>query len=360
MSSDPIDAIANAVLYEGFMLYPYRTSSVKNRHRWNFGVLYPPRYSEVADGYERSSVQTECLFEAGPTTAIGLKLRFLQFTAEKTEECEIQIESQSAGARQTMTREISIGANLRGCVEARLTLLHDALFKVQVRLSNLGAYAGNSRDAALEHAFISSHIVLRVENGKFISSIDPPEALQPHVDVCVNEGLWPVLVGTTGAASHMLAAPIILGDYPRVAPQSPTNLFDGAEIDEILTLRIMTLTEQEKQEIRGADPRTRQMLENAESIGSEQLMNLHGVLNKQMTRPPLRKGDRVRLQPKRRADVFDIALKGKSATVESVEEDFENRVYITVTIDDDPGKDLGMTGQPGHRFFFDADEVEPL
>ena len=74
----------------------------------------------------------------------------------------------------------------------------------------------------------------------------------------------------------------------------------------------------------------------------------------------LRQGDRVRLRPRGRADILDLALAGKTATVESIEQDFEGRVYLAVTVDDDPGKDLGVLRQPGHRFFFQPEEVEPL
>jgi hypothetical protein len=74
----------------------------------------------------------------------------------------------------------------------------------------------------------------------------------------------------------------------------------------------------------------------------------------------LRPGDRVRLWPLGRADILDTALEGKTAVIESIEQDFEDRVYLAVTVDDDPGRDLGRLRQPGHRFFFGVDEVEPL
>lgn len=74
----------------------------------------------------------------------------------------------------------------------------------------------------------------------------------------------------------------------------------------------------------------------------------------------LRQGDRVRLCPRDRADIFDLALSGKTATIEAIEEDLEGRVYLAVLVDDDPGKDLGALRQPGHRFFYRPEEVEPL
>jgi hypothetical protein len=74
----------------------------------------------------------------------------------------------------------------------------------------------------------------------------------------------------------------------------------------------------------------------------------------------LRRGDRVRLRPAARADVLDLALRGKTAAIESIEQDLEGRVYFAVSVDDDPGRDFGAAGLPGHRFFFGPDEVEPL
>lgn len=74
----------------------------------------------------------------------------------------------------------------------------------------------------------------------------------------------------------------------------------------------------------------------------------------------LRCGSRVRLRPRGRADIMDMVLAGKAAIIEAIEQDFEGRLYLAVAIDDDPGRDLGMLRQPGHRFFFQADEIEPL
>ena len=71
-------------------------------------------------------------------------------------------------------------------------------------------------------------------------------------------------------------------------------------------------------------------------------------------------GDRVRLWPLNNADILDMALKGKTATIAAIEQDYEDRVYLAVTIDDDPGRDLGVQGKPGHRFFYRPEEVEPL
>ena len=208
----------------------------------------------------------------------------------------------------------------------------------------------------MPHTIASAHVILQVRSGAFHSSIDPDDRHRGAIDGCTNAGLWPVLVGEEGSRSAMLATPIILYDYPRIAPESQGDLFDATEIDEILTLRILTLTYGEKAEMAAFDPRTRALLQRTEALDEDQLMNLHGVMRPTTPSP----GDRVTLRPRGRADAFDLMLAGQAATVATIERDFEDQVYVTVLIDEDPGKDLGEQGLPGHRFFFRADEVEPI
>ena len=211
---------------------------------------------------------------------------------------------------------------------------------------------------------LSTHAVLGVGGGHFLSLIDPPGDVRDLAETCRNRGAWPVLVGDRDRQDMILAAPIILYDFPQIAPESPGNLFDGTEIDELLTLRILTLSASEKQAMNG-DERTRALLERTEKLAGDQLLALHGAMRSPS--PPLpreerrvRPGDRVHLHPRGRADIFDLALDGRAATIVSLEQDFEGRVFYTVTLDDDPGRDLGMEGKPGHRFFFRREELELL
>ena len=175
---------------------------------------------------------------------------------------------------------------------------------------------------------------------------------------CANIGVYPVLAGDNARRDTMLAAPVILYDYPRIAAASPGDLFDSTEMDEMLTLRIQTMTPQEKQEMALLDPRAERLLARCESLPPEQMIGLHGVWHRE--EGGLQPGMRVRLKPKGNADAFDLALAGKTAMIVGIEQDFEDQVYVTVAVDDDPGRDLGMAGKPGHRFFFRPDEVEPL
>jgi hydrogenase maturation protease len=233
-------------------------------------------------------------------------------------------------------------------------------------LSKLVAHVVNEAvepdDETTLHA---AHLVIGASSGAFVSLIDPPAHLKAMADGCRNVGVWPVLAGEPPTADLLLCSPIILYDHPALAPESPGNLFDGTEIDEILTLRILTLTDAEREELRAGDERVRAILERTESLGSRERALMHGVVRRmacegQPSATSLRPGDRVLLRPKRRADILDLALAGRAARVASIEQDFEGRVQVAVTVEDDPGSDLGLEGRPGHRFFFHLDEVQAI
>ncbi len=152
--------------------------------------------------------------------------------------------------------------------------------RVRVRVSNVTPYdvGEGDRERAMRHSLVSTHVLLGVGNGHWLSLADPPEHATGAAKACVNTGMWPVLVGVPGDDDTVLASPIILDDHTQIAPESPGDLFDSREIDELLTLSILTLTEEEKGEMRTADPRTRAMLERAENMTPEQMMKLHGTI----------------------------------------------------------------------------------
>jgi hydrogenase maturation protease len=161
------------------------------------------------------------------------------------------------------------------------------LFKVAVRILNLTPLdnaKSRSRDDALMRSLVSTHTILAVRDGEFVSLLEPPEAFREMAAACRNVGTWPVMAGEEGERDCMLSSPIILYDYPQIAPESAGDLFDGTEIDEILTLRIMTLTDAEKREMRGVDERARRILERTETLPLEQMMKLHGAMRR--PRPP--------------------------------------------------------------------------
>jgi hydrogenase maturation protease len=348
MNLAAVSQIAKAVLYEGYMLYPYRPSSVKNQQRWNFGVLCPPAYCEAQRGGEAWTIQTECLVDGSALTGLEVRVRFLQLVSRTVGELTTPagdlgpgdgpgfrqpefrlVEKLALGGRvyqpwqEAIEREVclpvynvealghkqvsdafsfpaerqheylrddtgkSVGVvvrerqPLRGTVEVMSEKIGDGIFKISVRVRNTTPFEvtkDSSRDDALLRSLASTHTVLGVQDGKFISVFSPPESLGHIASQCTNIGTWPVLVGEEGQCDTMLSSPIILYDYPQIAPESAGDLFDGTEIDEILSLRIMTLTDEEKLEMCQSDDRAREMLERTETMPVEQLMKLHGVL----------------------------------------------------------------------------------
>jgi hypothetical protein len=319
MNLAALDQIAKAVLYEGYMLYPYRPSSVKNQQRWNFGVLYPQSYCKAQNGTDACMMQTECLVESGPLTELEIRIRFLHLM-ERSErnltgetltswheavEREVRVPALAVGqttkplihefsfpGEQTTESvgESATGAGsvivrrqeaVRGAVEISVVSSDGETTKIRVRVHNqtpLEMTPSTNRDHALMRSLASNHTLLGLQDGAFVSLLDPPEALRDLAGSCQNIGTWPVLVGEEGSSDTMISSPIILYDYPQIAPESAGDLFDGTEIDEILSLRIMTLTEDEKDEIRRSDNRARQILERTDNVPPEQFMKLHGAL----------------------------------------------------------------------------------
>lgn len=320
MIFEAAEKIANAVLYEGYLLYPYRMSAIKNQKRWTFG--------EVPAG---AATGMEVLFEGPEDARLTVRLRFLHEVGSSIEDRNVVAEGAISGGRA----EFSF-ASLGGVFEWKAENAGAGLSKIVLRVENRSAEPVS---------LLSCHALLAAEEGVFVSMTDPKAA------VCAQRGLWPILL----ERGLLLAAPILLPDHPEIAPESPRDLFDGTEIDEILSLRIQTLTEAEKDEIRKGDERGRKLLDRTEALSSEELLALHGA-----RRPSLKVGDRVRLRPQGRADIMDLALAGREATIVAVEEDFEGRVHVAVTVADDPGSDLGQAGFPGHRFYFSPEEVESL
>lgn len=339
MKLEQVKEIANAVLYEGYLLYPYRQSALKNRTRWTFGVVYPQEYSEVNGDTEPWTMHTECLVEGKVDDVfLDITVRFLHLFVstvirqqpKKDERVEANASEWGLASRladeplqEGMEREVGVknlslrellGRNelspYRVAIEfpASRTVEHtpdgggteiireqQALvgaflltaepidtntFKLHVDIENTTpgtSTVTTRRDVILFQSFVSTHTILQVHQGSFISLLDPPEELGTFAKECQNIRTWPVLVGHEGERDVMLSSPIILYDYPQIAPESPGALFDGGEIDEILSLRIMTLSDEEKEQMR-RDEHTREILERTESLTPEQFMKMHGTM----------------------------------------------------------------------------------
>ncbi|HSE26482.1 MAG TPA: hypothetical protein VLB68_32740 [Pyrinomonadaceae bacterium] len=338
-----VERVAAAVLYEGYVLYPYRPSSVKNQQRWNFGVVCPESYSVAQKGTEAASMQTQCLLVANETTRLSVSVKFLQLISrevaasiapsDSTKQSNFQpVNSLEYDGRlyntwqEAVEREVgpiaidlpdrkqktetlefvfpgetsveelhgSDGSEVVGKVARRQSELigsvnielsacsnSSSALKLTIQVRNTTPFADadqKSRDEALLSSFVSTHTILKLENGEFVSLLDPPREFSEAASECKNVGTYPVLIGVGGEKDCMLSSPIILYDYPQIAPESPGDLFDGTEIDEILTLRILTLTDEEKREIRASDERTRRVLERTEMLPLQQFMKLHGAM----------------------------------------------------------------------------------
>jgi hypothetical protein len=443
VSLDAVRSIADAVLYEGYILYPYRASSQKNQSRWQFGVVMAPGYA-AADPSESSFTQAECVLEHTGQPVVQVILRFLQVQRRTTEgwgpdqawdeavEREIEVTARpEALLSGGVVEEFAIPGGedrephdeagsphdegggphggtgpryavrrrepLAGLVSVRAIPVPGPwrAVRLQVRVENRTVVGPvpERREEALPSALVAAHTIISVSGGEFISMTDPPIWAQPAVAECQNAGGWPVLADPGGGRQVVLSSPIILYDHPELAAESPGELYDGTEIDEILTLRTLALSDAEKLEARATDPRAAALLDRVESMDAQTMARLHGTI-----RPPraptgqgkgqaeepavpwwdpdadasvspdtdtvtiggrqIGRGARVRLRPgARRADAQDMFLAGRIAEVQAVLYDVEDNPYLAVSLADLPDEDLRIAH--GRFLYFTTDEVEP-
>jgi hypothetical protein len=438
--------VADAVLYEGYLLYPYRASAAKNQARWQFGVLMPRLWSEHGPD-EPWATQTECLLEPEEATTVRVLVRFLHVQAKTVEVVDVEAGtfhqadtlpvdgSELVPWDEAAELEVAVEAPLARLLEGELTTpferpggrrvepVHSAaghlvgrtvrrrwpvlgsvklsaerlegpygLVRLRLVLENATAWndPGADRSVALRHSLVAAHSLIGIDQGVFLSLLDPPEWAKPAAEACQNLHTWPVLIGDEGRRDAMLSSPIILYDHPTIAPESPGDLFDATEIDEILTLRTMALTEDEKREARATDERAAAIIDRVDNMPPELLERLHGAVRylkevegTEEEEPELvpwwdpgadrtvspetdgvvvagvtvARGSRVRLRPGQRADAQDMFLAGRLATVEAVFLDVDGNRHLAVTLDEDPAADLQRWH--GRFLYFSPDEVEP-
>ncbi|MCV7197085.1 hypothetical protein [Mycobacterium angelicum] len=427
-------AVADAVLYEGYLLYPYRGTSTKNQSRWQFGVLGPPGAAEAGLG-EDDTLAAQFLVDGGK--AITVVLRFLHLQHRRAErersgglagfepvaelstasgsyltwdeaiECEIRfgpLEFGDGEQRWTLPVAAAAGVEIEPVEGGRLvrerrevrgelslcTELDGNLRRISLRLSNVG-FAAVDKNDSIARSMIGAHVIAEVAGGRFVSLLEPQPDAVTAVSRCRQHRCFPVLAGPPGATDMLLISPIILYDHPEIAEQSNTALYDCTEIDEILTLRVMTMTDQEKAQARATDPRAARIIDQCDAMSPDAMARLHGVLRDphrvaglvpeipegidwwdpladNAVRPEIdavlvngvrvARGSRVRLRPRRHADAQDIFVAGKTAHVASVHEDVEGNKHVAVTVDDDPAAE--MHDWYGRYLYFSPDEVEPL
>jgi hypothetical protein len=446
-------SVADAVLYEGYVLYPYRASSRKNQVRFQWGVLTPQDFSE-AEGSERWFSHTECLIDPGTAPVLSVRVRCLQAQHRSVEALQpadgtfmpvdyLEVDGtlhvdwdeavdqvidvtplsffppRSTGLEMgfslesgTDTEEVESADGsvigrfvrrrepVRGVIRVTIdTPDPQARFvKVAVTVENTTEWGQCSlrRDDAMGHSLVAVHTMLAIDGGRFVSLLDPPDDACAAASTCRSDGSYPVLIGDEDV---VLASPIILYDHPEVAPQSPGDLYDSLEIDEILALRVMTLTDAEKSEARGTDARAAAIIDRCDDMSAETLSQLHGQMREVETfRTPgleggvggggtnelavpwwdpavdaevdpwtdtiwiagveVTKGVAVMLRPSQRSDAQDMFLAGMRATVAGVFKDVDGETHVAVTVDDDPATEV-LRWQ-GRYLFFHPEEVEPI
>jgi hypothetical protein len=440
--------VADAVLYEGYLLYPYRSSSRKNQVRWQFGVLGPPGASAAGVG-EETDMAVQCLVRCdGDDAGVHVYLRFLQLQVRSVErasdngfarvpelhvagithvawdeavECEQpfgpysmrqlrsgvtvpvllsggedveelrddagQVVGRLVRRREQVTAQVTLSAVPDGSVD-----------RLEIRVENIGPDPRGDKDAATRTSLLGAHLLLVALDGTaFVSVLDPPADARDAASRCMQHRCWPVLTGNEGDTDIVLASPIILYDYPAVAPESAAALFDSTEIDEILTLRVLTLTDEEKAEARATDVHAAAIIDRCEAMTPDELQRLHGVLRDPhgpvaqsfddegavfdtgdapwwdpsvdaSVRPELdaviiagtavRKGSIVRIHPNRRADAHDLFYADQVARVAAVHRDVDGETHVAVVLVDDPAADLH--DWYGRYLHFAPDELEPL
>ncbi len=449
--------VADAVLYEGYLLYPYRASSAKNQVRWQFGVLGPVGAAAAGVG-EEPSMATEVVVLARAGASVDLWLRFLQVQSREVQRLVgsdwLPVDELTVGgtrwltfheavsselplidwplAEPVMTRVVDIpgGEDIEALYDAgqlvgrlvrtrwplRATVSlacrsgsEERLQVVTVEVANSTCWStpapstpapapasaptpATSRDEAARYSFVGTHLLMTVRGTSLVSLLDGPAWASTDTASCAQHRCWPVMIAADDGSDAVLVSPIVLGDYPAIAPESAGDLFDATEIDEILTLRVMTMTEGEKAEARGTDPRAAAILARCDSMSDDAMGRLHGARRDvdpdsderlgpvyddvpwwdegqdaraepeqdhvMVGEVAVRKGSRVRLRPSRRADAQDMFLAGRPALVTRVYFDVDGDTHVAVTLEDDPAGDL--YGATGRFYYFAPDELDPL
>jgi hypothetical protein len=429
-------AVADAVLYEGYLLYPYRANSRKNQTRWQFGVLGPAGAAAAGIG-EDDTVSAQVLVAPQGSPSVSVVVRFLQLQhrgverdlgGDLFEPVDELVSGPQSWLRwdEAVEREVSFGPldlelelpqrlpievspgtdietvdggrllRSRRALKAELEITaerDDDLVRLTMTVRNTAAPTDN-KDDAIAVSLIGTHLVAEVTDGEFVSLLEPPPTAEAAVARCRQHRCFPVLAGSPGDHDLVLVSPIILYDHPEIAEQSEGALYDSTEIDEILTLRIITMTDEEKAAARATDPRAAQIIDRCDSMSPEAMLNLHGVLRNphaaqessglipeipegvdwwdpladNAVQPgidavlvngvPVRRGSRVRLHPSRRADAQDLFFAEKVAMVTSVHETVDGDQHVGVVLEDDPAADLH--DWYGRYLYFAPDEVEPL
>ncbi len=372
--NDHLEALLESLLWEGYALYPYTPGATKNATPTPFGIVYPPVYAAtLASTFDH--LELRCIVQSPPDAVLSAEVRFLEASGERHQgqARRVELPGAMAGALsgRAAVKAVSVGAlTLELSLETVPQPAEDE-YEVVLRVSNRTLVSsGLERAGALARSLISTHPVLRVAGGRFMSALERP---------CASVNTFPVLA--SNADDVMLGAAIVLPDHPRLAPESLGGLFDSTEIEEALLLHVRTLSDGERAEIERQDPAVRAMIARAQSATPEDIVSLHGrvqlrdpVTLEPPSEPPgladpragdlvldvggrtFRQGGKVVIRPGPDADIQARMLDGRRATIERIFTDYDGRAHLGLTIDDDPGQELMR--ETGRYLYFFAPELE--
>ena len=377
---EQLEQLVDSLLYEGYALYPYTPGATKNATPTPFGIVYPPAYAAgLSTTFDH--LELRCALDAPPDAVLAAEIRFLVAGGERHQAAARRLELSGAmvgalavdPAEKEARIEPERGAPLTIAMRLAATALDDGTYAVSLRVENRTVVSsGLDRAGALTRSLISTHPIMHVVGGRFISP------LERRLD---SVNTFPVLA--TPADDAVLGAAIVLPDHPQIAPESRGSLFDGTEIEEALLLHVQVLSDEERAEIEQQDPAVREMIARAAAATPADIISLHGrteLRDPQTDAPPtepawlpdpragedtadvagksFRRGGKVVIRPAQNADIQARMLDGRVATIEKIFTDYDGKTHLGVTIDDDPGQELMR--ETGRYLYFFAPEVEVI
>ena len=377
----PLETLVDSLLYEGYALYPYTPGATKNATPTPFGIVYPPAYAS-GNPATFDHLRAECVLAAPEGARLTGTVRFLQAAGDRHRATERRLElpatdlSELANAGVGTSFEFEGDERVEGRVRLRAELLEGDLARVRMCVHNstvIDAGDDPTRAEALRFSLMSTLVVIETSAGAFVSPLERDGTAGAAVAACRSANTFPVLANPSDTA--ILGAAFVLPDHPAMAPESLGNLFDNTEIEEALLLHVQALSDSEREQISGQDEAVREMIARAQGTTPEEIMRLHGRLEEiedaepghpnpgeaevKTDRGVVRKGGKVVLRPAPGGrDIYDTLLAGRTATVERIYFDYDDKIHVGVTVDGDASQDLFR--ETGRYIFFKGDEVEPV
>ncbi len=373
--TEALEELVSTLLWEGYALFPYTPGATKNATPTPFGIVYPPAHA-AGSPTTFDHVRMVAMAQAGPGATLRATARFLEPAGVRHEGVERRVELPAtpvdALVGEPVTEHFSFDA-VHGRVRMAAQAFDGGMVRVTMCVHNTTEVPeGLDRATALRSSLLSTHPLLQIEGGRFLSLITPPQEAAGAVMTCRQVNTFPVLAAP--ADDVLLGCAIMLYDHPRIAPESRGSLFDGTEIEEALRLHLLALSDGERSELEHHDPALREMLEKAIATAPQDLLGLHGRVE---VREPAgaeadseirgeqeltvdgvtyRRGEHVRLRPPAGHNAHDHLLEDRTATIERIYIDYDDKVHLCVTVDDDPGQQIMR--DIGRYLYFKPDEVE--